>query len=133
MMTVRSFVWMGVRTAKFVETVAFYRDVLALPVVHSADQAVWFELENGTELHVYDFDDEDHQFFGEGPVVGFEIDDFEKTRARMIAAGIEFIGEPQRDGGTVWNHFRGPDGNVYEIMQRSGTCTSEENPITNRP
>jgi len=34
----------------------------------------------------------------------------------MVAAGIDFIGEPQRDGGAAWNHYRGPDGNVYEIM-----------------
>jgi len=26
------------------------------------------------------------------------------------------VGEPQRDGGSAWNHFRGPDGNVYEII-----------------
>ena len=24
--------------------------------------------------------------------------------------------EPQRDGGSAWNHYRGPDGNVYEII-----------------
>jgi catechol 2,3-dioxygenase-like lactoylglutathione lyase family enzyme len=111
---------MGVRTARFAETVAFYRDVLAMPIWHQTDQAVWFGLDDGTELHVYGADDEDHDFFGEGPVVGYEVDDFDATRVRMIAAGIEFIGEPQRDGGTVWNHFRGPDGNVYEIMERSG-------------
>ena len=34
----------------------------------------------------------------------------------MIDAGIAFIGEPQRDGGSAWNHYRGPDGNVYEII-----------------
>lgn len=36
----------------------------------------------------------------------------------MIAAGIEFIGPVQRDADAIWNHFRGPDGNVYEIMER---------------
>ena len=34
----------------------------------------------------------------------------------MVAAGIAFIGDPQRDGGVAWNHYRGPDGNVYEII-----------------
>jgi hypothetical protein len=34
----------------------------------------------------------------------------------MIAAGIAFIGEPQRDGGIARNHYRGPDGNVDEII-----------------
>ena len=98
--------------------VAFYRDVMGLAVIHEAPGAAWFRLENGTELHIYGPGDEDHDFFGPGPVVGLEVDDFDAVRARMIAAGVEFIGEPQRDGGTVWNHFRGPDGNVYEIMER---------------
>ncbi|MEA2523487.1 MAG: hypothetical protein QOG89_691 [Thermomicrobiales bacterium] len=117
-MAVRSLVWMGVRTAHLEETVAFYRDVMGLDVAREASNAVWFRLENGTELHVYGLDDADHEFFGAGPVVGLEVDDFEATRARMVAAGIEFIGEPQQDGGSIWNHYRGPDGNVYEIMER---------------
>jgi hypothetical protein len=34
--------------------------------------------------------------------------------------GIEFIGPIQREADTGWNHFCGPDGNVYEIMSRGG-------------
>ena len=117
-MSIQSLVWMGVRTPRFAATVAFYRDVMGLPVIRQAPDAVWFRLDNGTELHVYSPGDDDHDFFGAGPVVGLEVDDFAAVRARMIAAGVEFIGEPQREGGTVWNHFRGPDGNVYEIMER---------------
>jgi hypothetical protein len=26
------------------------------------------------------------------------------------------LSEPQRDGGIAWNHYRGPDGNLYEII-----------------
>jgi catechol 2,3-dioxygenase-like lactoylglutathione lyase family enzyme len=118
-MGVRSLVWMGVRTPHFAEMVAFYREVLALEVVREGPRAAWFRLANGTELHVYGPDDDDHDFFGPGPVVGFEVDDFEATRARMVAAGIEFVGEPQRADGTAWNHFRGPDGKIYEIMERT--------------
>ena len=37
---------------------------------------------------------------------------------RMVAAGIEFIGDVQHDGTATWNHFRAPDGNVYELISR---------------
>jgi hypothetical protein len=47
-----------------------------------------------------------------GPVV----DDLDATRDAMMAAGIDFIGEPQLDGGVAWNHDRGSDGNVGEII-----------------
>ncbi len=36
----------------------------------------------------------------------------------MEAVGIEFIGPIQSAGRSSWNHFRGPDGNVYEIISR---------------
>jgi catechol 2,3-dioxygenase-like lactoylglutathione lyase family enzyme len=91
---------------------------LGLEVLHESETAVWFRLGDGNEVHVYAQSDDEHDFFGPGPVVGFLVDDFEATRARMIADGIEFIGEPQEEGGSIWNHYRGPDGNVYEIMER---------------
>ena len=117
-MAVRSLVQMGVRTGRFAATVAFYRDSLGLEVERDAPDDARFRLADGTEVDVYGPGDEDHAIFGPGPVVGLLVDDFEETRARIVAAGIEFIGPPQREGTTVWNHFRGPDGNVDEIMSR---------------
>ena len=60
---------------------------------------------------------EEHDFFGSGPVVGFAVDPFAAARAALVSAGIEFIyPEPQRQGGRAWQHFRAPDGNIYEII-----------------
>jgi len=78
----------------------------------------WFPA--GDEVHVYGPGDVDHDFFLQGPVAGLRVDDFAATSAAMLAAGIRFLGEPQVDGGVIWNHYLGPDGNVYEIMQRPG-------------
>jgi catechol 2,3-dioxygenase-like lactoylglutathione lyase family enzyme len=113
---VRSIGFLGVRTSAFDATVSLYRDVLGLEPVLERPGAAWFRAADGASIHVYGPDDDDHAFFGSAPVAGLEVDDFDSTRAAMIAAGIEFIGEPQRDGRTAWNHFVGPDGNVYEII-----------------
>ncbi len=113
---VRSVGFVGVRTDRFDETVALYRDVLGLEQVHDAPGAAWFRLGDSSQVHVYGPDDPDHEFFGSGVVVGWRVADFGRARAAMVAAGIEFIGEIQRDGGVAWNHYRGPDGNVYEII-----------------
>ena len=118
-MEVHGLVWLGVRTPRFEETVRFYRDVLGLSAVRADATSVRFRLPNRTEIHVYGPADEDHRFFGPGPVVGILVDNVERARATMGAAGIEFIGPIQREGDTSWNHFRGPDGNVYEIMSRA--------------
>lgn len=112
----RSMGFLGVRTDAYEATVALYRDVLGLEPILERPGATWFRASDGAQVHVYGPTDEDHEFFGRGPVVGLVVDDFDAARAAMVAAGIEFIGEPQRDGGSAWNHYRGPDGNVYEII-----------------
>ena len=117
-MEVKSLVWIGVRTPQFDEMVRFYKDVLGLATTREGPDSAWFRLTDGTEVHVYDPGDDDHTFFGPGPVVGLLVDDFEEARARVATAGVEFIGPVQRADGSTWNHFRGPDGNIYEIMSR---------------
>ncbi len=121
---IRSLIWMGVRTDRFQETVAFYRDVMGLRLLREEADFVCFSLANGVELHVYGPSDNDHLFFGPGPVVGFEVGHFWKTRSQMVGAGIEFIGPVQENETRTWNHFRGPDGNIYEIMSTNERTTS---------
>jgi catechol 2,3-dioxygenase-like lactoylglutathione lyase family enzyme len=113
---VESLGFLGVRTDAFDETVALYRDALGMTPIHTAPGAAWFRAGDGSQLHVYGPAEDDHVFFGSAPVVGLVVKDFDAARAALVAAGIAFIGEPQRDGRTAWNHYRGPDGNVYEIM-----------------
>ena len=113
---VRSIGFIGTRTKAFAEMTALYRDVFLLQPIVERQGAACFEADDGTSIHVYAEDDGDHQFFGTGPVVGFVVHNFNASRDAMLAAGIGFIGEPQRDGGTVWNHYRGPDGNICELI-----------------
>jgi catechol 2,3-dioxygenase-like lactoylglutathione lyase family enzyme len=109
--------WMGTKTRQFDRMNTFYRDVLNLDVVSIDDKSGRFKLDDGTEVHVYGSKDEDHEFFGNGPVVAFEVDDFAAARTRLLGFGIGFIyQEPQRASGRIWQHFRAPDGNVYEII-----------------
>ena len=116
-MTVRSLGWLGVRTPAADAMTAFYRDVLRLEVISERPEATWFRLPDGTEVHVYGPDDEDHRFFGTAPVIGLAVDSFRAAHAALAAARVEFLyAEPQRADGRAWQHFRAPDGNVYEII-----------------
>jgi catechol 2,3-dioxygenase-like lactoylglutathione lyase family enzyme len=109
--------WLGVRTASSAAMSAFYRDVLGLEALHLDASSSRFRLNDGTEAHVYTQNDSDHVFFGSAPVVGFAVESFATARAAITEAGIEFLyPEPQRQGGRAWQHFRAPDGNVYEII-----------------
>ena len=42
------------------------------------------------------------------------VPDVEAAREELRVAGIELLGEP----GPTWQHFRGPDRNVYELVSR---------------
>ena len=50
-MTARSLVWLGVRTPRFAEMAAFYRDVLGLEVLRDTPDDARFRLGDGTEVH----------------------------------------------------------------------------------
>jgi catechol 2,3-dioxygenase-like lactoylglutathione lyase family enzyme len=110
---------LGIRTARFEETVRFFEDIIGLEVIRQEHDMVGFKFPDGTEMEVWRPEDQFHGFFTSAPVVGFRVDNAEEARAWMEAAGVEFLTPVQRsEGGATWSHFRGPDVNVYEIIGR---------------
>jgi catechol 2,3-dioxygenase-like lactoylglutathione lyase family enzyme len=118
-MHVKGLIWLGLRTAQFEEMVKFFRDVMGMQPIRDEPELAGFQLTNDTQVELYRPDEEFHTFFTTGPVVAFQVDDVDAARATMEAAGIEFIGPIQRAGKTSWNHFRAPDGTVFEILSRA--------------
>lgn len=107
--------WVGIRTDRTEQTVAFFRDVLRLEP--KLGPVVGFKTANGDVIEVFGTDDREHAFFTTGPVPGFGVADVEAARRELEAAGIEFIGPIHADDDERWTHFRGPDGNIYELTQ----------------
>jgi catechol 2,3-dioxygenase-like lactoylglutathione lyase family enzyme len=109
--------WLGTRTREYDAMVAFYKDVLRLELVHEEPGFAVFRCANGDLVEVLGADDDQkHTFFTTGPVAGFQVDDVDAAKAELEAAGIEFLGDRgSTTEGHAWWHFRGPDGNVYEI------------------
>ena len=122
-MKVLGIVWMGVRSSHYRELRDLFGVVMGMERVHTAAGVTWFVLPDGEQIQLYDDTDLHHTFFGEQPVVGFLVEDFARARAEMMAAGVEFLGTEDTDGRLTWEHFRGPDGNVYEIL---GPASAED-------
>lgn len=118
-MQVKGLSWLGLRTAQFDEMVTFFRDVMGMQVIRDEPEIAGFQLTDGTQMELYRPEEEFHSFFTTGPVIAFRVDDVDVARATMEAAGIEFIDPIQRAGSTSWNHFRAPDGTVFEIVSKS--------------
>lgn len=118
-MKVHGLAWLGLRTPQYEETVRFFRDVMGMEQIRDEPQIAGFQLTDGTQMEVYHREEEFHSFFTSGPVVAFLVDDVDEARKTMEEAGIEFIGPIQRAGGISWNHFKAPDGTVFEIVSRN--------------
>lgn len=109
--------WLGVRTEAYDATVAFFRDTLELEMKETQETFTGFRTPNGDEIEVFRPEDVEHAFFTTGPVAGFGVEDVAASRQELEAAGIELIGPLHDEAGGRWSHFRGPDGNVYEITE----------------
>jgi len=125
---VRRIAWLGTRTEKFDETTAFFRDVLGIPALHEEPGFAMLQLPSGERdfVEVFAPNQPGGELYTTGLVVGLLVDDVEQARAELDAAGVEVLDEtrwPESLGGYGWFHVRGPDGNVYAIVQDSRAPT----------
>jgi catechol 2,3-dioxygenase-like lactoylglutathione lyase family enzyme len=120
--------FVGMRTNRLDETVALFRDVLGIPVTRHTDGLVGFRLGDETVVEIYGQTDEFHSFFTTGPVVAFQVENFDRMRQAMLKAGITFIGDVQSADCKTWQHFYAPDGTVLEISGPSTAMDSSERP-----
>jgi len=104
--------WLGTKTHHVTALADFYARVLGLPLVLRQPGFWVFKLPTGHNIEVFDdsYPGKDH--FATGPVAGFAVRDLPAAVAELRVAGVELLGEP----GPTWQHFRGPDGNVYELV-----------------
>ena len=118
-MEIQAIHWLGVRTDRHEELADFFQHVLGLRRAFAEGAMTEFLAKNGDTIEVFSHEDEEHPFFTTGPVAGFLVGDVHAARGELEAAGVELLGDVRSDSGWVWQHFRGPDGNVYEITGRT--------------
>jgi catechol 2,3-dioxygenase-like lactoylglutathione lyase family enzyme len=113
--------WLGVGTDRVSEMRTFAVEVLGLRVDHEdTDQFVDLAMANGARLEIFGpaaRADAPWQFESNPVVAGFLVDDIEAAREELARTpNVELLGEVGRlPSGYAWQHFRAPDGNVYEL------------------
>src|SRR2546429_4500342 len=98
--------------------VGFLRDVMGLRVEFEEPATTELSLPNDDRVQVFAPEHPYFQFAG-GYVALFEVDDLRGAQAELAAAGIELVGDIERDTNWEWLHFRAPDGNVYGLTSRA--------------
>jgi catechol 2,3-dioxygenase-like lactoylglutathione lyase family enzyme len=120
-MNVIKLAWVGTRTTNDQATVAFFRDVLGLPVGLELPGFWMMRLPDGGKVEVFGPETDMNRHFTTGPVAGFLVDDVFAATEELRAAGTEIVLAPELDEwGNAWVHFVAPDGNLYELTQDPG-------------
>ena len=114
-MKVTGITWGGTRTDRFDDMNRFLSEILGLEKSDEQRGFVSFKTSGEDKFEVFGPDDTEHAFMTTGPVIGFGVSDVNGARDELEDAGIEFLAPTRSEGDYRWAHFRGPDGNVYEI------------------
>ena len=117
-MNVIGIAWVGVKTSKFREMNLFTTQVMGLKLFAEERDFRAFHLPNGDTFELFGpkGPDPPQQFATNKVIAGFLVDNIEEARRELVSSGIELVGPLVRTKeGYAWQHFRAPDGNVYEL------------------
>jgi predicted enzyme related to lactoylglutathione lyase len=121
-MKVRGIQWAGVKTKDVATLGRFFQQVFGIAPRVERPEFVVFDFPDGDQLELFGpkGPDPPEQFGANAVVCGFLVDDIEAARVELAASGAELLGPVHYSssrGGSAWQHFRAPDGLVYELSQ----------------
>ena len=120
-MKVKGIRWLGVGTERVTLMRSFAIEVLGLDVVgEDTEHFVELAMGDGAKLELFGPEAvaESPWLFESNPVVaGFLVDDIEAAREELAGTdNVELLGELRvLPDGYAWQHFRAPEGRVYEL------------------
>jgi catechol 2,3-dioxygenase-like lactoylglutathione lyase family enzyme len=113
--------FLGVGTERVTELRTFAIEVLGMRVDgQDTDQFAELAMADGARLEIFGSAaraDSPWQFESNPVVAGFLVDDIEAARDELARTpNVELLGGVRRlPSGYAWQHFRAPDGHVYEL------------------
>jgi lactoylglutathione lyase len=96
--------------------VAFYRDVLGLPLVRQ-DGSRWAEFDVAGRRFALHGAVDGHPISPGGAAAVFEVEDLDRAKTALSARGVAFDHEGDVAGYARFASFRDPDGNPLQIIE----------------
>jgi predicted enzyme related to lactoylglutathione lyase len=109
--------WVGVVVDDLERQRRFWGNLLGLPEASAGADYVQFEVGAGRIFELVQRS-ESPQYNDVRFQVGFAVEDIGEARAHLLRVGVEPLTEIE-GGESKWAYFRDPEGNVFEITQRS--------------
>jgi predicted enzyme related to lactoylglutathione lyase len=110
--------WIGVVVDDLEAARRFWGDLLGVAESGSGPDYAEFDLGDGRTFEVLqrsDAPEYDRPRFQ----VGFTVQEIEAARKELIRRGVQPVTEIVRGDVSAWAYFRDPEGNVFEITERS--------------
>ena len=120
-MKVKGIRWIGVGTPDVTRMRSFAVEVLGMQVVgQDSEEFAELAMGDGAKLELFGSAaaaDGPWMFASNAVVAGFLVDDIQSARAELARTpDVELLGELRvMPDGYAWQHFRAPDGYVYEL------------------
>jgi hypothetical protein len=109
--------WIGTRTIAFDETVAFFQDVVGLPLGALRPSFARFDLPDGGALEVFRPGGAlDHPHLTTGPMAALLVEDLDLAEEELRRHRVEIFAK-RRDGRAGSTHFRATDGTIFEFKR----------------
>lgn len=118
-MRVKAIAWVGVKTDSYREMREFFTGVMGLRVEYDSLDFTVFRFPSGDKLGIFGpaASHPPDQFARNDMVVSLLVEDIDSAIEELRGAGVELIGERgERGDGYFWQHFRAPDGKVFELV-----------------
>ncbi|HXT89187.1 MAG TPA: VOC family protein [Trebonia sp.] len=118
-MRVRGISWVGVKTSSYPQMREFFVTRAGLAVDFERPDFAVLRFPNGDKLEIFgpEAAEPPEQFARNQVEASLLVDDFDEAVEELRAAGIELVGECGDGGeGYRWQHFRAPDGKVFELV-----------------
>lgn len=119
-MNYQGIIWAGVSVEDLERSIAFYRDVMGLPLVRQGHGWAHFDASNDTLLELFSGGAASPEVKGTGQqsiVIAIRVDDLDGTVDVLKAKGVQFIGEIEAYRNHRWAYFTDVEGNRLEIKE----------------
>jgi predicted enzyme related to lactoylglutathione lyase len=117
--------WVGIVVEDLEGQRRFWGELLGVPEHHWGPDFVHFEMGDGRSVELIKRS-RDPQYDQVRFQVGFEVENIDNAREELIRRGVEAISGIFPDETSPWAYFRDPEGNVFEIKQRSPKGEADE-------
>lgn len=120
--------WAGLLVENFDAGVEFFLSTLGLSLekLYEDKQVAQFRLPSGQLFEVFGPKNierkEKYRFFN-GVSLGFEVDNLEEAREKLVQDGVNFVTEVESSQKDSWAMFLGPEKRLFQIQQSSSKLT----------